>query len=138
MFRLGLVFFIYALCSATFVQRIVIPHLAPQLNGGGGLLIGTDAPFYHSQAVKIAEAIRINGLSTWRLRAGGPDGDSVMGLTSGIYALTWPEPWVVLPFNALLHALGGVYIFQFLLPLVSRRRSAIIGALPFVLFPSSL
>ncbi len=126
--------FLYAALAAILVQTVVLPYWAPRWHAGHGLLAGLDAVSFHEVAVRQAEAIRRDGWLTWTLR---PEGHLAAGVLSPLYALTVPEPWVLIPVNAALHATAAVVLFR-ILEMLAPVRVALLGVLPLVLFPSSL
>ena len=61
------------------------------------------------------------------------------GITALFYALTGVhKPWVMLFYNALLHAFAFVVLIGLLTLLGFERRASLLASLPFLLFPSSL
>ena len=84
---------------------------------------------------EIAELIRDEGWSQWELKAGGA---GATGFASAAYAVLAPAPWTLLPLNAALHALGTLFLFLTFLRITSSNWYSLFGALPFLLFPSSV
>src|SRR5262245_7231906 len=103
--------FLYATLTAALVQTVVLPRFTPQWHAGHGLLAGLDSTEFHERAVDAAEAIRREGWMVWTLR---PRGQLPVGILSALYALTVPEPWVLIPVNAVLHATAAVVLFRLL------------------------
>ena len=66
--RLWLLFFAYAAIVALLVQLVLLPYVLPGLHAGNGLLIGGDWIGFHHQAAELADQVRANGWSAWRLR----------------------------------------------------------------------
>lgn len=127
--------FLGATVIATAVQLAILPHLFPGLDGGNGLLIATDSIEFHGEAVRVTEAIRREGWDAWRPF---PDGQFMIGLIAAVYALTTPEPWVMIPLSAAAHAIGGTLLALLMMTLVRDWRIAATAASPFVLFPSAM
>jgi hypothetical protein len=57
---------------------------------------------------------------------------------SVLYALFWPRGWVVIPLNAALAATAALALFKIVVTVTGERRLAVLGVLPFILFPSNL
>ena len=55
------------------LQKLVLP-LLPELHAGNGLL-HSDALEFHNQALRVAELIKSNGWSEWRLFPTGGTGN---------------------------------------------------------------
>ena len=117
------------------IQLVVLPHLLPAWHAGSGLLVGGDWVVFHDYAVNRAAVIRAQGWSAFELR---PYWNAPIGITSAIYALTWPRPWTLIPLNAALHATAAALLFRLLQGFVTDWRWAVGGTAPFVLFPSAL
>jgi hypothetical protein len=125
----------YAVVSALLVQLVVLPHLLPGWHTGSGLLVGGDWIAFHNYAVGRAERIRAEGWSAFELR---PFQNAPIGIASAVYALTWPEPWTLIPLNAGLHATAAALLFRLLRGFVADWRWAALGVTPFVFYPSAL
>lgn len=133
-----MVYFCYAVTAALLLQKLVLPML-PSLHAGHGLL-NNDAILFHQEALALAEKIRQQGWSAWSLWPGG-GGSGNVAILAALYVWFGPDPALLVPINAALHALGGLLIF-----LIGQRlwpgRVGIYGGLAasalFVLFPSSL
>ncbi|WP_427365251.1 hypothetical protein [Candidatus Caldatribacterium saccharofermentans] len=133
--KIWLLFFLYPLFVGIFVQFVALPHLFPSLHAGEGLLQGGDWLYFHRLAKDLAERIRAEGWRAWELR---PEGQAPAGIAAIFYLFFAPKPWVMLPFNALVHALGGIVLFFLVYDLVGERSSAFLATLPFVFFPSAM
>ena len=131
----GLAFWIYAAIACVAVQLIVLPHALPGIHAGHGLLAGGDFPGLHEIAARLASRISHQGWSAWEAY---PEGQSPAGLAGAIYALTYPEPWVLIPINATMHALGGAIIMRLIQILTDDALIAFWGGALYVVFPSSL
>jgi hypothetical protein len=127
--------FAYAATAAWLVQLVLLPRLVPAWHAGHGLVAGSDSVSYHRMAARHAAEIRARGWSAFVLR---PDGHTMVGLTSAVYALTVSEPWTMIPLNAAAHATGGVALASVVRLLVPGTAPAAVAALPFLLYPSAL
>ena len=127
--------FFYVLACGVFVQFVLLPYLLPDLNVGG-LIKDSDALDFHNLAVKQAIAIRLQGWSAWMFR---PAGQSTIGLTAAVYALTgFFQPWVMLPMNALLWASSTWMLLLILEPFTRSTTRSVVSTLPFLMAPSAL
>ncbi len=99
--------FIFAFFMALLFQKVVLP-LVPDMHAGHGLL-RNDAIVFHNIAAEVAEHIRMNGWSEWRLFPGA--GGNV-GALSAIYALLGPDPAWFIPINAAAHATSAMLIYR--------------------------
>lgn len=129
------VIFVYVLASGVLVQSFVLPRFFPSLTKDGGFLAGTDSPRFHRLAVAMARRIEEQGWSAWSL---APSGQAPAGIAAAVYAATIPEPWSLLPMNALLHATAAVLLVATVGRFVPDGRLALIAVAPFILYPSSL
>lgn len=135
MFSVWILFFAFSAFSALILQLVVLPYGFPSLHAGHGLLIGGDWVGFHRIADILSQKILLQGWSEWELR---PLGHATAGMAAAVYALTVPEPYVLIPFNAILHATAGITLMQLVRLLTKDKLMAFFAALPFVLFPSSL
>lgn len=126
---------IYVVVLGLVIQLFLLPRFFPTWDRGDGLLVRTDSWTFHRLAVELADQVGSQGWAAWELR---PNGEAPAGLAAAIYALTCPKPWVLLPINAVMHATGAVLLVVMIQRLVRDNRWALVGALPFVLFPSAL
>ncbi len=126
------------LVQGLLVQGVVLPYFFPQAHWGHGLAVGGDWILFHTEAQALAERIQREGWGAWALRP-PPSFQPMSGITAFFYALTGiPEPYVLLPYNAFLHATAFVVLIRILELLAFPRTYALLGALPFLLFPSHL
>jgi len=131
----ALLFFLYPLVVGLLVQLVLLPYVFPAWHAGDGLLDGLDSRAFHRLAVQQAEKIVIEGWKAWSL---APEGQPVAGIASAFYALFSPHPWVLLPLNAILHALAAWTVYKTLRFFLDNCWFAILASLPIMLFPSSL
>lgn len=135
---LWVVYFCYAVTAALLLQKLVLPML-PSLHAGHGLL-NNDAILFHQEALALAEKIRQQGWGVWSLWPGG-GGSGNVAILAVLYTLFGPDPALLVPINAALHALGGFLVF-----LIGRRLwpggvgiyGGLVASALFVLFPSAL
>lgn len=129
-------FFAYSLGVSLLIQCVLLPYVFPQWHAGNGLLKGHDWVTYHLLAREMADHIRDYGWGEWTLYSNFWLEPGVLG---GLYALGIAKPYVLLPFNAFIHALTGILIAH-LIQILSgtKKRMAILAAFPFVFFPTAL
>jgi len=132
--RLWFVIFAYAAAAGLLVQLVVLPRFLPGWHGGHGLLAGGDWLLFHQLATEVAARVHKQGWSAWSLR---PEGQAPAGVAAIFYVLVAPEPWSIIPLNAALHATAALILHSLLRLFVSPRR-ALLGTLPFVLYPSAM
>ena len=129
-------FFLYSVSVGLLVQFFILPILLPQYHMGNGLLDGGDWTVYHLRGVQFARDINELGWSAWELR---PRGFGIIGFVSAVYAFTGIyEPFVLIPFFAMLHSIGTICIVGIICRFGVGKSFAVISALPFLMFPSSL
>lgn len=131
----GVVFFLYGIAVSAAIQLFVLPYVLPGIHAGHGLLAGGDYPVLHEIAVRMASRIQQEGWSAWELL---PSGQAAAGLASAAYALTYPEPWVLIPLNAALHAMAGLIVMRLVQILSGNSTIAFWGGALYICFPSSL
>lgn len=114
--------------------------MLPALHGGNGLIAGGDSVLFHRMAVGLADSIRTHGWSSLSLTpAQGITGN--VPLLACLYALFGPDPAVIIPVNAAVHAASGILIFLIGRDLWPGRvgvYSGIVAASFFIAFPSAL
>ena len=134
--RLWCIFFAYSALVALLVQLVVLPYILPAIHDGHGLLVEADSVYHHERGANLAQRVRTEGWSTWRLR---PEGEhSLHGVVSAVYAVTVAEPWTLIPLHAALHATSALVLMWIAAIFVPSRRHALLAALPFLLFPSAM
>jgi len=114
------------------LQFIFLPYVVPHAHWGHGLIAGQDSVGFHLAAVETAHKIRVQGWSAWELT---PVNYSI-ALASAIYAVTYPEPWVVLPVNGALFGIVIVAVRRLLAVTFDSRATGLVGVTPFFVFPS--
>lgn len=127
--------FVYTVLAGIFVQLILLPHIFPAWHAGSGLLKGVDGPKFHKIALELSERIQEQGWGQWELL---PDGQLVSGIAAICYTLIYPEPWSVLPINAVLNACACVCLYLMLAKLTGNNQIGLVAALPFMFYPSNL
>ncbi len=127
--------FFYTAFVAVFVQFIFLPHIAPSLHIGGGFMAELDCSTFHRFAVELAEKIRENGWHEWKLDPGV--GTGLSGIAAIFYTLFVPELWVMIPFNAFVHATSGLLIILIGYEFFERLDIAVVSAVPFIVLPSA-
>lgn len=123
----------WVMVGGLMLQLVVLPYVFTDIYWGHGLIAGMDWTYFHNVAVEQAERIHVVGWTAWRLR---PGGQFPAGLASALYALVRPEPWVVLPVNAILFATAVVATRRLLVATFASRSAALTGVMPFFAFPS--
>ncbi len=133
--RLWSTVFVLTMAAALLIQLVLLPRVFPSWNAGDGLVDNClDCAQYHRIAAAMAEEIRQEGWSAWELR---PEGHAPAGLAAALYATTVPRLWTMIPVNAAVHATTVALLFLILTSFGCTPRSALLGAAPFALFPSS-
>lgn len=132
--------FIFVLCEGIFVRYTVLPYIFPGLHVGNGFMVGGDSIGYHNLAIEIADRINTFGWKEWTLR---PTTDvatlaTPAGIAAAIYAFIYPDPLLLLPFNAFIHAASAVVLFFVFNSLLEDKKASIIAIVPFIIFPTSL
>jgi hypothetical protein len=106
----------------------------PGLDAGHGLVKGGDWVWFYREAAILAGQIQTEGWQAWNLR---PSGNAPIGIAAAVFAVTGIfEPWILLPINATLFAVGGICLFR-LFCYLAPERQALFAVLPYVLFPSA-
>lgn len=126
--------FFYSLSAGLLIQLVMLPFVMPALDAGHGLLKGGDWIGFHQEAVRLADRIRHEGWAFWELR---PQGNAPIGVAAAAYVLTGiTEPWVLMPLNAGLFAVGATCLYM-MFSLLASDRLAFAATMPYVLFPSA-
>ena len=136
--KLWLAFYLYSLTVGLLVQFVILPIIFPSAHWKDGLMVGGDWVLFHTEGVEIAKRVQQEGWSAWTLRH-PISGQAVSGIAGLFYALTEiHKPWVLLPFNAFLHASAGLILYILLRLLDISKKTALIFTIPFIIFPTSL
>jgi len=136
--KLWLVFYLYSLTVGLLVQFVILPIISPSAHWKYGLMVGGDWILFHTEGVEIANRVQQEGWSVWTLRH-PISGQAMSGIAGLFYALTGiHKPWVLLPFNAFLHASAGLILYIMLRLLDISKKTALIFTIPFIIFPTSL
>lgn len=116
------------------VQLVLLPHFFPHLHAGHGMLVGGDSAGMHLTAVDLAARIQKEGWSVWELR---PAGNAPTGIAAALYVFVTPEPYMLVPMNALVHAAGGMTVYLIAYLVSANRLASVVAAIPFLVFPSA-
>jgi len=136
--KLWLAFYLYSLTVGLLVQFVILPIIFPSAHWKDGLMVGGDWVQFHTEGVEIAKRVEQKGWSVWTLRH-PISGQAMSGIAGLSYALTGiHKPWVLLPFNAFLHASAGLILYILLRLLDISKKTALIFTIPFIIFPTSL
>jgi hypothetical protein len=136
--KLWLVFYLYSLTVGLLVQFVILPIIFSSAHWKDGLMVGGDWVQFHTEGVEIAKRVEQEGWSVWTLRH-PISGQAMSGIAGLFYALTGiHKPWVLLPFNAFLHASAGLILYILLRLLDISKKTALIFTIPFVVFLTSL
>jgi hypothetical protein len=135
LWKIWLLFFLFTLLVAALVQLVIVPRIIPTASVEQGLLIAGDSVSFHILAVKLSQKIQVQGWDAWLL---WPAGQGPAGVAAAIYAVSIPEPWVLIPLNAALHATSGILVILILELFIDKRRVAFWSSIPFVIFPSAV
>ena len=129
-------FFFYSVFVSLAIQFFILPILLPQYHLGDGLLNGGDWTFYQRKALEISSEINKNGWVFWELR---PQGFGLVGIISAIYVFfDIYKPYILIPLFSALHASGALSLVLLIEKLDVKRHIAVLAAVPFLIFPSSL
>ncbi len=137
-FLLWVAFFAYTTSAALLFQKLMLPAL-PGLHGGSGLL-NTDSLYFHKIAIDVARGIAEVGWDSWSPwpTKSASGNAAVLG---ALYYWFGPEPALVVPLNAVLHATAAlllVYLARAWVPGRAGLIGGISAATLFILFPSGL
>lgn len=125
---------LYVLLFGLLLRQWILPEILPHLHAGDGFLVGGDSVGYHQQALVMAQKIREIGWSAWSLK---PLSQAPVGIAAVIYAVFGSNPLYLLPFNALIHGASAVALCSILRTILGDWRAALLGTVPFVLFPAA-
>jgi hypothetical protein len=126
--------FSYTLFISFGFQFFLLPQLQ-SINYGHGLIIDGDWTFFHETAYTCSKLIsdsqfeKCRSLFQWQ---------PFLIYPSFIYYYTGvSEPWVLIPFNSLIFTGSALFLLRIFYKIFDIKR-AIIGTIPFVMFPSAL
>ncbi len=124
--------FAWVLAVGVVVQLILVPNF-PALDGGNGLLKGTDSVWFHEMAVELVISLYENGWDAFSLR---PHENSPIALAALLYFTTGVNsPLLVLLFNGLFFATTATVAYDAFAQL--SHTAAKFAILPLVLFASA-
>ncbi len=135
---LWVLYFCFTTISALIFQKLLLP-LVPSLHAGYGLLTN-DAIHFHTLAVGLVEQIHAVGWSAWSIWPHYSGGANV-SILAILYYFFGPDPSLVIPINAVLHATGGVCIYliaKAIVPGGVGHYAGLVVSTIFVMFPSGL
>jgi len=131
------ILFVYFNVIAFLLQVIILPNYFLSWVNEFGLLKQTDSILYHNLAIELSNKINSFGWSHWELMA-DTNRHFIVGLTALFYTLIYPEPWVMIPFNAFVHALSGVILARIAFFFTKDWRIAFLAITPYIFYPSAL
>lgn len=126
---------LYTLLVAVLVQFVILPYMLPHMSTANGLLKGGDSAYFHKLAMKLYEQVNLHGWGVWQLR---PGGQGPAGMAAAFYVLFYPSVAVMIPVNALFHAVAVVFLFRILVGISKHRQMALLGICPFIFFPTAM
>lgn len=132
-------FFCYSVCAALIFQKVLL-ELFSGFGAAGGLL-PSDSKYFHNVAMDLAEQIRLQGWSAWKIYP--TENTSInTAILALLYRLFGFDPTTMIPINAAFHALGGVLIYKICCEVANKKHlgmlAGIVAATMFVIFPSAL
>jgi len=126
--------FVWSASLSIFSQFFVLPVFFPEWGASNGL-ISPDAQGFHRVASELVRAMHTDGWSRWVLR---PQGQAPAGIAAAIYYWTLPQPWVMIPLNAAIHAFSALVFFLMIRGISGSNDVSLWAVLPFVFFPSAM
>ena len=132
--KLFIALVIYATCVALLFQLIVLPYAIPEMHAGNGLLVNGDWVNFHKIAIRKYEEILMHGWQVWELR---PRGQFPSGIASIFYVLIYPEPWSLIPVNAIVWAASGIVVIRIVGIFTNNHGYATLACVPFLFLPSA-
>lgn len=127
----------YVMIVGLLIQKVVLPYVFPSLHAGHGLIQGFDPITFHECALELNVRMNDQGLQAWTLRPWYGNFQPAAIAALFYYFTGISEPWIMLPFNAVVHALSAFLLVTIFMSFVSKQ-SAIIASIPFVIFPANL
>lgn len=132
--KVGVLYFAYTLTVSLCLQLVVIPLVFDGSYSDQGLVV-PDSCGFHDHALGISESMKTQGWAAWELK---PHGGVPTGITALLYYLVTPKPWVILPLNALLHALSALMVYGIIFSVFQKRSPAFWGGAFFLMNPTAL
>lgn len=130
---------LWVIVGGLVLQLVVLPFAIPAAHGGNGLIASQDSLGFHAIAVRQSQKIHEQGWGAWEMwpsTAERDDKQFTAGIASALYAVTFPEPWVMLPLNGLCFGIAVTALRGLLTTLLKSPGVALAGVTPFFLFPS--
>lgn len=122
---------LWVLVGGLLLQLVVLPYILSSGHWGHGLIADLDSVGFHVRAADQAQKIREFGWGVF-----DATDDFPVALTTALYAAVYPEPWVVLPINAILFGIALVAVRRLLAILFDSAAVALLALAPFFVFPS--
>jgi hypothetical protein len=123
---------IFVVTGGLVLQLFILPVLVPFAHAGHGLIANQDSVGFHSAAAAAADRIRERGWEAWQWLPG----DFPVALTSAVYAVIYPEPWVLLPLNGVFFGIIVVAVRSAVRSLTGSAGASLVAVAPFFVFPS--
>ena len=122
---------LWVLGGGLLLQLVVLPYIFSSGHWGHGLIADLDSVGFHLRAADQAQKIHQFGWGAWEATDDFP-----IVVATVLYAVIYPEPWVVLPVNAILFGIAVVAIRRLLAMLFDSGAVALLALAPFFIFPS--
>src|SRR5450830_1354153 len=139
LFLAWIAFFSFSTCAAVMFQKLVLPAF-PSIHAGMGLMTN-DAIYFHHSAEALAQRILQFGWGVWSPWSSDTHDTGNVAVLGALYALFRPDPLLILPVNASMHALTGVLLTACgwrLSPSRSGRMASLFAGALYVMLPTSL
>ncbi len=136
--NIWILYFCYSAVIAIIFQKLLLP-LIPSLHGGAGL-ISNDAHLFHLKAIAFANEIKTQGWTHWTPWISKAYTGNVATLAA-LYVYFKPDPAIIIPINAALHATGGILILligRLIWPGRTGLYAGLAASVLFIIFPSAL
>lgn len=124
---------LWVVAGGLALQLVVLPYFLSGMHWGHGLIAGMDWTNFHTIAASQAQKIAQQGWGRWELR---PGSQLPAGIASALYAVSYPEPWVVLPVNGLFFATAVTGVRRMLAVMFNSPAVGLWAVAPFFLFLS--
>ena len=129
--------FIYSVLIALFIQKYLIPNFFPSnifIAGKELNLVVLDSIGFHQFGLEIYEKLKIGGIAELQIFYKNNFMPSILGF---FYYIFYPDPVVLLPFNALIHAVTSLIIYK-IMCLFYDKKISFFSTLIFVIYPQAL